>query len=149
MAIQMPVAVMRFVPDTHGVMAQDDPLLTMLDGMEMVDTREARLNLECFLFVVADDEVNVAVEPRDVVIGRLHGEVAEMVNSVVRSDDRIPVANQILVHRVDGTVRTIAVFDDVSVPEMGVASEENWHRNGASYGTRTHAHGFRDRCSTN
>jgi hypothetical protein len=82
--------------------------------------------------VVAFDQDNQTVEPVEVAVevsGLLaKAKIAQVIDQVGGHDDAVPIANEFFVHRSYVSEWTVAVFDDVGVTEMRVASKENFHR---------------------
>ena len=84
--------------------------------------------LHVFQVVVADDQIDLAVEPvkNFCPFGRTSkAEVAKMEYDVIRTDNGVPVADQFLVHLLCASEWTVTVPDDVCVVEVGVRSEEH------------------------
>jgi hypothetical protein len=83
--------------------------------------------------VVASDESNIAVEAFenmfDTPLGR-EGEVSKVVDGIALLNFIIPTINQTLIHFFLVLEWTLAVFDDVRMTEMSIASEKDRHFNG-------------------
>ncbi len=82
--------------------------------------------------VVAAHEVLHPVQPREHVraarAARLHGEVAEMPDRVLRPDDRVPGGDQRLVMGLHRAETRAGVPQDMRIAEMGVGGEVGRHR---------------------
>lgn len=130
---------MTGVPYPHGVVAEDDHLFAampfgvgMVHLMVILDPFEAVGDGEGGLFVVALDEVDLAVEAVEDAGAGLdvaEGEVPEVIDLVIGADYRVPVGDEDLVHVAGGAEWAVGVFDDVGVAEMGVGGEVGgWSR---------------------
>jgi hypothetical protein len=85
--------------------------------------------------MVADDQTFPAIQPSEELpemLGmRSVGEVAEMVDIILRADNRVPSRDQNLIHIGNGTERSAAHADDAFMPKMGVGREEDGQQSNA------------------
>lgn len=84
--------------------------------------------LHVFQVVVADEQVNPAVEPVEHFCPfdrTSKAEVAKMEYDVIRTDNGVPVADQFLVHLISVLEWSVTVPDDVRVVEVGVRCKEH------------------------
>ena len=76
-----------------------------------------------FIIVVAGYRMNTPIELAQIIAGAAgisEAEVAKMINSVPRPDALVPAADESLIHLLDAGERTMAIFDNVLVPEMSI-----------------------------
>jgi hypothetical protein len=123
-------AMMRTHPGAAGIVVEHHSTTT-LELREHTVARwlrpgkpEGRLSV-----MVADDQAFPAVQPFEDLQEMLGmgsvGEVAEMVDVILRADDCVPPRDQNLVHVGNGTERSAAHADDGFMPKVGVGREED------------------------
>jgi hypothetical protein len=98
------------------------PLRTKLDHVYHGVRAVTKL---CPLVVIAEDETDLPVEAGEVSqrVRAPEGEVPEMPHHVAPPDPSIPPSDHLLIHLTYRGEGTIAVADDVLVPEMCVSRE--------------------------
>lgn len=128
-AIQVPAAVMGFVPYPVRVMGQEDFLPVDLNESYIFDPAEAVFVFVDIFVMVAPNEQNVSVKPATDVpscgIGiSVERKITQVVNCIGSIDDGVPITNQSFVHLVGRYEWTIAVPTDVVVVEVCVGGEK-------------------------
>jgi hypothetical protein len=113
--------------------AENDPLLAYPNLRERTPRREQVLHLPCRSIVISVDEVDrlagnlIAVKGYS--LWPSHAEVAKEIDHVVRLDQGIQTFQDGRVHLPRVRERTVAVANDVEVPEMKVGRKPNVSHN--------------------
>jgi hypothetical protein len=124
MAIELPRPARVLRPHLHGIVAENDPLLTHPDLGERTPRGKQVLYLSSRIIVISVDEVDrlagnlIAIESN--CFWSSHAKVPEEIEYVVRLHRRIHPFDDCLVHLLRVRERTVAVANDVEVPEMKV-----------------------------
>jgi hypothetical protein len=124
MAIELPRPARVLRPDLHGIVTENDPLLTHPNFGERTPRGEQVLYLSSRIVVISVDEVDglagnlIAIEGN--CFWSSHAEVPEEIEHVVWLHRRIHAFDDRLVHLLRVRERTVAVSNDVEVPEMKV-----------------------------
>ena len=129
MAEEMAGAADGVGPVAHRIVEHDEAPAVPFQLADHVDAdEEIAAERHRLVVVIALDEVDAAVEAADVLvgIGRVAmGEVAEMVDEIVRADRVVPVGDEGRVHLLEAAERPLADADDVRIAEMGVGGKED------------------------
>ena len=131
MAVHMPGTVMGFVPYLEGVVTADDQLFfaDIVNHQFKIIAATAEEIAVAGMIVIAENKMMLAVEPFEDLLRLFRwrkGEIAEVNDDIIFSDDGIVAKNQFLVHFLDILEGPLGVFDDVVVKPMLVASEEDF-----------------------
>lgn len=124
MAIELPRPARMVRPDLHGIVAENDPLLTHPNFGERTPRGEQVLYLPRRSVVISVDEVDrlagnlIAIEGD--CLWSSHAEIPEKIEHVIRLHRRIHALQDSRVHLLRIRERTLAVANDVEVPEMEV-----------------------------
>ena len=121
-SVEMPGAMMRLVPDTHRIVAQDDTsppfhgiriryfhLIDILDPLESVRHRF------CGFVMIAANQPDSSIQLAANRLCRRQGhqkDVSEMVDDVVSSHDCVPVGDKAFVHLFDICKRAFRVTNN-------------------------------------
>src|ERR1700722_21009427 len=124
MAIELPRPARVLRPDLHGIVAENDPLLTHPNFGERTPRGEQVLYLSSRIVVIYVYEVDLLAANLIAIEGNCfwssHAEVPEEIEHVVRLHRRIHEFEDRLVHLLRVREWTVAVANDVEVPEMKV-----------------------------
>jgi hypothetical protein len=130
MAVDMPGTVMGFVPHLEGVVAADDQLFfaDIMNHQLQIITATAEEFAVAGMIVIAENKVMLAVEPLENaprLFRRCKGEIAEVNDDIIFTDDGIVAKNQFFVHFLNILKWPLGVFDDVVVKPMLIPGEED------------------------
>ncbi len=130
MAMDMPRAVMGFVPHLEGVVAADDQLFftDIVNHQFKIIAATAEEIAVAGMIVIAENKMMLAVEPLENLLRlfwRRKGEIAEVNDDIIFTDDGIVAKNQFFVHFLDILEGPLGVFDDVIVKPMLIPGEED------------------------
>ena len=126
-AVEVPGAVARGVPDGHAIVAHDDQLLVEGARQQLVHLGEVAQTVERHLVVVSRNEDLLPLETSKVGVVMLPGEVSDDVDEIVSANGFVPVGDDGLVHLLDRREWTPAMPADVVVAEMEISGEEGVH----------------------
>ena len=125
--IELPSAAPRMRPDAHRVMAKNDSLLAHMDfGQGTPGSKDALGFARHFVVVSLDKMDGLAVQA--LAIGRhlfnaAHAEVSKEIQRIVWLDVRVHPIRDVSIHLFRALKRTIAIADDVEVPEVKIGGE--------------------------
>ena len=105
----------------NGCPALNDENLLVINAVKPLN--EGPVPENSLRVVVSEDEVDMSVKPSGFktpipLLNITEAEIPEMVNMVIRLNDRVPVSHQGIVHRFNRFKRPAAVFKDVGVEKM-------------------------------
>jgi hypothetical protein len=127
MAIELPRPARVVRPDLHGIVAENDPLLAHPNFGERIPRGEQVLYLPRRSVVISVDEVDRLAGNLIAIDGNClwssHAEVPEEIEHVIRLYRRIHALDNSRVHFLRVRERTLAVANDVEVPEMEVGGK--------------------------
>ncbi len=136
MSIDLPRPARVLRPNLHGIVAENDPLVAYLDLGQGTPRREDLLYLPRRPVVVPVNEVDclagdlIAIEGDG--LRAAHAEVTEEIEHVIRLDQRIQTLQDGHVHLPRVCERTVAVANDIEVPQMKVGSKPSVSHNAVS-----------------
>lgn len=136
--VAVPYSVVRAIPDPVCVVAQEDALVLAircigighLQHVDILDPDEEILDLVDLLIVVAQDQMDTAIQPSSQFSGitmAAEGEITHIVHIIIGSDNSVPVGDDDLVHLLDGGKWSLRVLDDSLMEPMDVRCEEDCH----------------------
>ncbi len=124
MSIELPRSARVLRPHLHGIVAENDSLVTHLDLGQRTPRREDLLYLPGRPVVVSVNEVDrlagdlIAIEGDG--LWASHAEVSEEIEHVIWLDQRIQTLQDGGIHLPRVSERTVAVANDIEVPQMKV-----------------------------
>ena len=127
MAIELPRPTRVVRPNLHGVVAENDPLLANPNFRKRTPRRKQVLYFSRRSVVISVDEVDrlagnlIAIEGN--CFWSSHAEVPEEIEHVIRLHRRVQALDDRLVHLLRVREWTVAVANDVEVPEMKVGGK--------------------------
>src|SRR5215207_577568 len=140
MAKQMPGAIIRPIPNLHGIMAHDNHLSMVtcrkfwkLHRYQRGNHLYARAGSKIFspgIVVTARENFYVAVQPAHPFCEMSHvtkRKISEMVDSILFSHDTIPFFNHDRIHLVHALKWTIEIRDRVFIIKMCIGGKECSH----------------------
>ncbi len=133
MSIELPRPARVLRPHLHGIVAEDDPLVAYLDLGQRTPRREDLLYLPRRPVVVSVNEVDclagdlIAIEGDG--LRAAHAEVTEEIEHVIWPDQRIQTLQDGRVHLPRVCEGTVAVANDVEVPQMKVGRKPSVSHN--------------------
>ena len=114
-------------PDAHCVMAKNDSLLTYMNFGQRTPGSKHALGFARHLVMVSLDKMDhLAVQSLAIgcdLFDAAHAEISEEIQRVVWLDTLVHPIHDARVHLFRGRERSIAVVNDVEVPEMEVGRE--------------------------
>ncbi len=124
MSIELPRPARVLRPHLHGIVAENDPLVAYLDLGKRTPRREDLLYLPRRPVVVSVNEMDclagdlIAIEGDG--LRAAHAEVTEEIEHVIWLDQRIQTLQDGRIHLSRVCERTVAVANNIEVPQMKV-----------------------------
>jgi hypothetical protein len=136
MSIELPRPARVLRPHLHGIVAENDSLFAHLDLGQGTPRREDLLYLPRRPVMVSVNEMDclagdlIAIEGDG--LRAAHAEVSEEIEHVIRLDQRIRALQDGGVHLSRVRERTVAVANDIEVPQMKVGRKPSVSHNAVS-----------------
>src|ERR1035441_3076984 len=114
-------------PDAHRVMAKNDSLLTHMDfGQGTPGSKKALRFARHFVMVSLNKMDRLAVQALAIsrhLFSIAHAEIPKKIERIVWLDVRVHPIRDVRIHLFRARERTIAIADDVEVPEVKIGRE--------------------------
>jgi len=129
MSINMPASLGRVIPDAHSVVAKHDPLAVDGDLGEVIEPKEVLREFSGLLVMIARHEVDLPATNLPPICecssAVADAKISDEVKNIARFNVGIQAVKDHAIHLFNVGKGTIAVLDDVAVPEMEVRCKPN------------------------